>query len=255
MWNNKTVSVIFPAYNEAPNIARAVTDFKDVVTSDGTPIVDEIITIDNNSGDETGRLAQEAGSVVYVETKQGYGNALMRGLREAKSDLIVLCEPDGTFVANDIVKLLAYAGDFELVCGTRTYPGLVWEDANMPWYLRLGNYGVAKILEVLYWTPCLSDCGCTFRMIHRAAAEKIRDDLFVGRSHFLPNLTIAARLNHLKFIEIPVSYRGRVGDSKITGTFMGIVNTGMAMLTLILTQWPNFVVRMARGRRKAEKTG
>ena len=42
MWNNKTVSVIFPAYNEAPNIARAVTDFKDVVTSDGTPIVDEI---------------------------------------------------------------------------------------------------------------------------------------------------------------------------------------------------------------------
>lgn len=240
--------MIFPAYNEAPNIETAVRDFLAVTNADGTRVVDEIITIDNNSRDDTAAIARDAGATVHVETKQGYGNALIRGLSEAKTDLIVTCEPDGTFVAADIIKLLAYSGDFELVCGTRTYPGLVWEDANMPWYLRLGNYGVAKILEILYWTPSLSDCGCTYRMIHRTAVEKIRGDLFVGKSHFLPNMTIAARVNRIKFIEIPVTYRGRVGDSKITGTFAGMVRTGTAMLTLILTQWPQYVRRMSKNR-------
>ena len=171
MWNSKTVSVVFPAYNEEPNIKSAIEEFWSITNTDGSRIVDEIITVDNNSQDQTGKIAKSAGAAVYLETKQGYGNALMRGLDEADSDLVVLCEPDGTFVAADIIKLLAYAGDFEMVCGTRTYPGLVWEDANMPWYLRLGNYGVAKILEILYWTPSLSDCGCTFRVIQREAVS------------------------------------------------------------------------------------
>ena len=251
MWNSKTVSVVFPAYNEEPNIKSAIEEFWSITNTDGSRIVDEIITVDNNSQDQTGKIAKSAGAAVYLETKQGYGNALMRGLDEADSDLVVLCEPDGTFVAADIIKLLAYAGDFEMVCGTRTYPGLVWEDANMPWYLRLGNYGVAKILEILYWTPSLSDCGCTFRVIQREAVSKLRGGLFVGKSHFLPNLVIAARSSRVKFIEVPVSYRGRVGASKITGDFSGMVKTGTAMLTLILAQWPKYLWHMRPRRNDA----
>ena len=154
MWNSKTVGVVFPAYNEAPNIDVAVREFFSLENSDGSKVVDQIIAIDNNSSDGTGELAAKAGA---TETKQGYGNALIRGLHEATTDIIVTCEPDGTFVTRDIIKLLSYSEDFDMVCGTRTYPGLVWEDANMRWYLRLGNYFVAKFLELLYWTPYVPD--------------------------------------------------------------------------------------------------
>jgi len=241
MWNSKTVAVVFPAYNEAENISVAIAEFLALKHTDGTQVVDEVITIDNNSRDGTPALAVAAGSTVYTETKQGYGNALIRGLMEADTDIIVTCEPDGTFVARDIIKLLAYADDFEMVCGTRTYPGLVWKDANMPWYLRLGNYTVAKFLEVIYWTPALSDCGCTFRAINSHALQKLRGDLYVGGSHFLPHMIIAAHGRGVRFIEIPVTYRGRKGQSKITGTLSGIFKTGFAMVVIILTMWPGFV--------------
>jgi len=155
----------------------------------------------------------------------------------------VLCEPDGTFLASDIMKLLAYSGDFEMVCGTRTTRELIWQQANMGWFLRWGNWVVAKLLELLYGTSSLSDCGCTFRLIRREASRRIASDLHVGRSHFLPNMVIAARQNGVGLIEIPLTYRGRVGESKITGNIKGVFTTGFAMIFLILRSWPEFVRR------------
>ncbi|MDK1020923.1 MAG: glycosyltransferase family 2 protein [Candidatus Hydrogenedentes bacterium] len=253
MWNDKKVVVIFAAYNEEMNIKGAIEEFQAVSTIGISQVVDEIVVVDNNSDDRTAALAEEAGATVISEKKQGYGHALQRGLRFAQGDLIVLCEPDGTFVPKDLLKLLAYSEDFEMVCGTRTYPGLIWRDANMRWFLRLGNYFVAKFLEILYFTPSLSDCGCTFRLIHRKAADKIRPDLFVGQSHFLPNMVIAARANGVRFIEVPINYRGRIGVSKITGTLGGVWKTGLAMVWLIITLWPKFVwTRFAEHRPPAD---
>jgi len=246
MWLEKTVSVVFPAYNEAPNIKTAVEEFLALAYFGNQNVVDEVIVIDNNSTDGTGAIAEASGARVVVEPNQGYGNAIQRGLREATTDIIVLCEPDGTFVAKDIVKLLSYSEEFDMVCGTRTYPGMIWEDANMQWFLRLGNYAVAKVLEILYKTHSLSDCGCTFRLIRRQAAERIIPDLFVGKSHFLPNMVIAAHLNGVRFIEVPLTYRGRIGDSKITGTLAGAWKTGLAMIWLILRLWPGFILRGRR---------
>ncbi len=242
MWNGKLVSVVFPAYNEAPNIERAVTDFQSIRHTDGTPVIDEILVVDNNSVDGTGDLASEVGARVLIEPNQGYGNALKCGLSNASGDLIILCEPDGTFVAQDTLKFLAYSGDFEMVCGTRTTRELIWEEANMGWFLRIGNMIVAKVLEVLYGTPSLSDCGCTFRLIRRDAVQKMLADLHVGKSHFLPNMIIAARFNRVSMIEIPVSYRGRVGESKITGSLKNTWKTGLSMIFLILVYWPKFIV-------------
>ena len=85
-----------------------------------------------------------------------------------------------------MLKLLAYADDFDMVCGTRTTRELIWDQANMGWFLRVGNWAVAKLLQVLHGGPSLSDCGCTLRLTHRAALERIRGELTVGGSHFLP---------------------------------------------------------------------
>ena len=244
MWNGQSVGVVFPAYNEALNIASAVAEFRALTGADQLPLVETVIVVDNNSSDGTGDLARGAGALVVVETKQGYGNALQRGLREIDTDIIVMCEPDGTFAAKDIVKLLAYSEDFEMVCGTRTNPGMIWGEANMKWFLRLGNYFVAKGLEVFYKTRSLSDCGCTFRLVRKDAARRMRGDLFVGASHFLPNMIIAAKMNGVDFIEIPVTYKGRTGVSKITGSWLGMWKTGFSMVWLILAYWPRFLLRV-----------
>ncbi|MFM7582820.1 MAG: glycosyltransferase family 2 protein [Caldilinea sp.] len=228
MYHGFTVTVVFPAYNEAPYIRRAVEDFL------ASGVVDEIIVVDNNSQDATAQEASRAGARVVTETHQWYGHALRRGLREATGDLIILAEPDGTFVGKDVFKLLAYADDFEMVCGTRTTPELIWEGANMGWFLRQGNWIVAKLLMLLYNTPSLSDCGCTMRLIHRKALDRFQSQLTVGGSHFLPEMVILARKQNLRFIEIPVSYRGRVGKSKITGNRKGVLRTGTRMIWLIL---------------------
>jgi glycosyltransferase involved in cell wall biosynthesis len=228
MYGTRTVSIVFPAYNEEKNIRRAVEDF----SLEG--IVDEIVVVDNNSRDATAREAHATRARVVREPAQGYGHALRRGIREATGELVILAEPDGTFVGRDVLKLLAYSDEFDMVCGTRTTRELIWEQANMGWFLRLGNWTVAKMVQLLYGGPSLSDCGCTLRLTHRVALDRIQDELRVGGSHFLPEMVIVGLKQKLRIIEIPVNYRGRIGESKITGSLRGTLRTGLSMIALIL---------------------
>lgn len=237
MWFGRRVTVIFPAYNEEENIAQAIEDFFAV---GGGGIVDEVIAVDNNSRDRTAELIQASSATYIRETKQGYGNALRRGLAEASArgaDLIVMAEPDGTFAGKDVLKLLAFADDFDLVLGTRTTPELIWQEANMGRFLRWGNWAVAKFLQVLHDGPSLSDCGCTLRLVRTDAYRVFADNLTVGASHFLPEMVCLALASGLRLIEIPVNYRGRVGESKITGSLPTTLRVGTRMITLIAGYW------------------
>jgi glycosyltransferase involved in cell wall biosynthesis len=228
MYQNQSVTVVLPAYNEEKNIRRSVEEFL------ASGVVDEVVVIDNNSRDRTLAEARSTPARIVTETKQGYGHALQRGLREASGDLIIMAEPDGTFMGKDVLKLLAYADDFEMVCGTRTTREMIWREANMGWFLRVGNWIVAKLMQVLYNAPSLSDCGCTLRLVRRTALHQFIDDLTVGGSHFLPEMVIQALRHHVKLIEVPINYRGRVGESKITGNLSGALRTGFHMISLIL---------------------
>jgi glycosyltransferase involved in cell wall biosynthesis len=228
MWNGRRVSVVLPAFNEERSIRAAVNGFLD------TRVVDEVIVVDNNSSDRTGEEVRQTPARLVSEPTQGYGAALQRGLREASGDYVVMAEPDGTFAPTDIFKLLAYAEDFDLVCGTRTTRELIWAEANMSWFLRVGNMIVAKMLEFTYNTPSLSDCGCTLRLVRRDALASFRDEFTVTDSHFLPEMVILARRHRLRIVEIPVNYRGRIGESKITGSLKGTIRTGLNMMRLII---------------------
>jgi hypothetical protein len=104
----------------------------------------------------------------------------------------------------------------------------------MGWFLRVGNLVVAKMIQILFGGPSLSDCGCTMRLIRRDALAKIQDELTVGGSHFLPEMVILGLKKGVTIIEVPVNYRGRVGESKITGTLRGTLRTGFRMIALIL---------------------
>ena len=228
MWQGHRVSIVFPAYNEEAGIAAAVADFG------ALDAVDEVLVVDNNSRDKTAERAVSAGARVVHEPRQGYGNALRRGLAEAQGEYVVLAEPDGTFMGKDVLKLLAYADDFDLVLGTRTTRELIWHGANMGWQLRWGNWVVAKLLQVLFDGPSLSDCGCTLRLIRRSAAERLLPRFTVGGSHFLPEMVCLALLHGQRLVEVPVNYRDRVGESKITGSMPTTLRVGARMIALIL---------------------
>src|SRR6059058_5609445 len=105
MWGGSRVSVILPAFNEEANVGEAVADFE------RCDYVDEIVVVDNNSTDGTAARVAATSARLVRETRQGLGWALRRGLEEATGDYLILAEPDGTFLARDTLKLLAYADD------------------------------------------------------------------------------------------------------------------------------------------------
>lgn len=228
VWNGKKVSVVFPALNEEAGIREAVEGALAVGP------VDEVLVVDNGSTDRTRQEAEAGRARVIDEPRRGYGSALTRGLREASGERIILSEPDGTFVASDILKLLCYCEEFDLVLGSRTTRQMIWDGANMGWLMRTCNTLVAKLLELLYNTPSLSDCGCTLRLIRKEARDTILPFLTVQGSHLLPEMVLVARRFGLRMVEIPVNYRPRRGTSKITGSFRKAASTALQMIGLIL---------------------
>lgn len=231
MYLGKKVSIVFPVYNEKENIRAAIDEFL------GHPAVDEVIAVDNNSKDGSDKEIQLTSAKYVLETAQGYGAALQRGMREASGDLIVTVEPDGTFRAGDLDRLLVYSRDYEVVFGTRTSRNPVWSGgdpgANMDFALRMGNWAVAKMLEYLYNGPSFTDVGCTYKLIHRHAYEKIKDTFTVKGSHFSPEFMLRCLLGGLRVVEIPVQYGARIGTSKITGQRSKAIKLGFRMIFFI----------------------
>lgn len=227
MYDNKTFSLILPAYNEEENIKKNIDLFFE------TEIFDEIIVVDNNSSDNTCNEIKKTKALYLRETIQGYGAAIRSGMKFSKSDYIVLCEPDSTFSPKDIFKFLAYIDEFDCIFGTRTTKSLIHKKAKMQFYLRVGNILVAKILEYMFLGPTLSDVGCTYKVISRNSYEKIKHDLTVVGSEFQPELMINLILKKIRILEIPVNYLEREGKSKITYNFISSLRLAIKMLILI----------------------
>lgn len=226
MYKNKSVSLVLPAYNEEKNLAPALRDFISI------NLFDEIIVVDNNSYDRTAKIAKRMKVKVINEKKQGYGYALKKGMAEARGDYIMLSEPDGTFRARDAFRLMRFTRDYDVVIGSRTNRIFIGKNANMRFFLRNGNYYLAKLIQLLYKTSSISDCGCTYRVFRKKVINEILPNLRVGGSHFLPETVINTTLLGYKIYELPVHYRKRVGDSKITGSLLGSIKVGFNMLKL-----------------------
>lgn len=230
MFSGKGVSVVMPAYNEEENIETSVKEFL------SSEYVDEVVVVDNNSDDRTMDFAKNAGARVVSESRQGYGFACRRAMAEATGEFILLVEPDGTFDTKDILKFIAYSDGFDMVLGTRTSKEMLWDGANMGYFLRYGNRMLGKLIEILYRGPPLTDVGCTYRLIKKSAFKKIQNKLTIGGSAFSPEMIIASIRSGLKIIEIPVNYKPRRGKSKITGSKLKAFILGLVMIKLIFSR-------------------
>src|SRR5271154_2501725 len=114
MWNGQRVAGVVMTYAGREPIRAVIGGFP------ATGLVDEVLVVDNNAQPGTEAEVRKTSARLVKEPRQGYGHATRRGLVEATGDLIVLAEPDGTFVPKDISKLLVYSGECDAVFGTRT---------------------------------------------------------------------------------------------------------------------------------------
>jgi glycosyltransferase involved in cell wall biosynthesis len=247
VWRGKTVSVVLPTYNEKDSIYAAIQDFFE------TGVVDEVLVVNNNAAAGTSEEVARTAAREIKESRQGYGFAMQRGLREAVGDYLVVSEPDGTFLAHDIFKLLAFADEFDVVYGSRTARMFIWRGANMGWFLRWGNWAVAKLMELLFNSTNLTDVGCTMRLISRPALAEIEQSFRIGGSAFGPEMMLLSLIRGLKIIQIPVNYLPRVGQSSVTGDTRKAVLLGLWMIGLVwryrLQSW---LARRQRPRRPGE---
>ncbi len=228
MWNDQTVSVVLMTYAERDSIRTVIDGFFE------TGYVDEVLVIDNNAQEGTREEVARTRARIVVEPEQGYGNATRRGLAEATGDLIVLAEPDGTFLPEDLVKLLAYSGECDAVLGTRTTRELIWQGANMGFFLKWGNWAVAKLIEFLFNTSHLSDVGCTYRLFDRSLAAHLVEQMKVGDSHAGPEMLLLTIASGARFVEIPVNYLPRVGKSSVTGHPLKALILAVRIVALIV---------------------
>jgi hypothetical protein len=228
MWNGKEVSVVLMTYAERDSIRDVIDRFF------ATGLVDEVLVVDNNAQPGTADEVARTNARLVREPRQGYGHATRRGLLEARGELIVLAEPDGTFLPEDIDKLLVYSAECDVVFGTRTTRELIWAEANMESFLRWGNWAVAKLIEVLYNTSHLSDVGCTYRLLRAPAAKEVASKMTVGGNHAGAEIMLLTIVSGARFVEVPVNYLPRVGTSAVTGSPIKAIGVGLRMIKLAL---------------------
>lgn len=222
MWKGKKVAVVFPTYREKDSIRAAIESF------DSSGYVDEIIVVDNNAEKGTREEVSKTRAVLVFEKKQGYGHAIRKGIKTAKSDFIIIAEPDGSFDGRDVLKLLAYSDDFETVFGSRTHVPLVQKGSDMTLYKRIGDVLLGRLVTFLFLGPPLTDLGCTLRITTRKGWRIVAKECKAADGMFATEWVLAAAKNKIKFMEIPINYKARVGKSLFVsrqlteGTLYGI---------------------------------
>lgn len=221
--------MIFPTYNERDSIRKAIEEFF------ATGVVDEIVVVNNNAAPGTSEEVRATRAREVHEPVQGYGAAIRRGFREVAAEYVIVAEPDDTFRGRDVLKLLAYADDFDVVYGSRTVKELIWRGANMGLFLKWGNYAVAKLMEFLFNTTSLTDVGCTMRCVRRGALRELEPHFTVDGSFFGPEMMLLSIQKRMRVIQIPVNYSQRIGRSAVTGNKAVAFALGLRMIALILS--------------------
>ncbi len=207
------IAAIIPALNEEEAIGQ-------VVSAVPRDVVSEVIVVDNGSTDRTAEVARAAGAMVVPQPECGYGAACHAGLMAADgADLLVFLDGDRSDVPQEMPLVLGpiIQGRADLVIGSRLAGRR--EPGAMPPHALFGNWLAGKVLRALYRVR-ITDLG-SFRAIRRTALL----DLGMQERTFgwpVEMIAKAARRGY-RVVEVPVSYRRRIGRSKVAGTVKGSV--------------------------------
>ena len=232
MFNNKLVSVVFATYKEKDSVRKVIEDFF------ASGYVDEIIVVNNNAEKGTDEEVKKTKARLVYEPRQGYGYTYQTGIASARGDYILLCEPDGTFVGSDIERFLVYAKTgFDVVLGSRTGQNTPLSGADMGIWRKFANVFEAKTIEILFNTNALTDVGCTYKLFTKKALKKLAPLWKTRNSLFATELVLLTVSQNLKFIEIPVTFKKRVGTSTFTAAWYKLAKWGIHIQLYSLGFW------------------
>jgi glycosyltransferase involved in cell wall biosynthesis len=247
-----SVLVVIPAFNEARAIGSVIRDIP-------SALVDEVVVVNNASTDETEDNARAAGATVIDEPRQGYGFACLRGIAYAKAkqpDVLVFLDGDYSDHPDEMPRLVRPIQDdrADFVVGSRIR-GNAEPGAMLP-QAQVGNRLACALMRWI-WGARYTDLG-PFRAI------RFRDLLALDMQDTTFGWTIEMQIKAveagLRVKEVPVSYRRRVGVSKITGTIRGTVQASAKILwTIGRMAWttaaraPHLRDRRQRVRKSASK--
>ena len=222
-----TIDVVIPAFNEEASLPR-------VLAAVPRPPVRRVVVCDNNSTDATAAVAAAAGAVVVHETRPGYGSACLKALDHLRHDdppnVVVFLDGDYSDHPEELPRVVApiLAGEADAVIGSRALgqhqPGALLPQA------RAGNLVACLLIRLLY-RHRYTDLG-PFRAMRWDRFEELgmRDPDF----GWTAELQVKALRRGMKVVEVPVSYRKRIGVSKVTGTLYGTVMAGYKILWTVL---------------------
>ncbi len=218
------VALILPALNEEPSIGA-------VLDSLPRGLYAQILVVDNGSTDRTAEVARRRGAQVVAEPRRGYGAACLRGIAalHPATDVVVFMDADASDVPSEARDLLEpiLAGQADLVLGSRTLGRA--EPGSLTPHQRFGNALATFLIRLLYGRR-YTDLG-PFRAIRTAALRSLgmRDPGY----GWTIEMQIKALRRGLRVAEVPVSYRRRVGMSKISGSLRASLAAGGKILWTI----------------------
>jgi glycosyltransferase involved in cell wall biosynthesis len=222
------VSVVIPCLNEAENIQTCVAAALEAIEAMG--VSGEVVVADNDSEDESARLAAQAGARVVLERRRGYGSAYLAGFAASRGRYIVMADADLTYDFNEIPRFVAKLEEgAEMVIGDRMdniKPGA------MPWHHRyIGNPVLTGLLNLFFRTG-ISDAHCGMRALRRDILPRL--DLRTTGMEFASEMVIRASKEKLKIAEFPIEYHPRGGESKLSS-----FRDGWRHLRFLLVHSPN----------------
>jgi hypothetical protein len=222
------VSVVIPCLNEAENIKTCVSAALEAIVRMGVP--GEVVVADNDSEDDSARLAEEAGARVVLERRRGYGSAYLAGFAASRGRYIVMADADLTYDFNEIPRFVAALEEgAEMVIGDRMdniKPGA------MPWHHQyIGNPILTGLLNLFFRTG-ISDAHCGMRALRRDVLPRL--DLRTTGMEFASEMVIRASKEKLRIAEFPIEYHPRGGESKLSS-----FRDGWRHLRFLLVHSPN----------------
>ncbi|WP_026996657.1 glycosyltransferase family 2 protein [Flectobacillus major] len=221
------ITVIIPAYNEEQAVAK-------VIEAIPKNIVSQIIVVNNNSSDQTAEVAQKAGATVLTETQQGYGFACLKGInyvqeQNIQPDIIVFLDADYSDYPEELPLVIApiIQNNKDLVIGSRTL-GKKLKGSITPQQI-FGNWLATRLIALLYGVK-YTDLG-PFRAIKykKLLAMNMQDKTY----GWTVEMQLKAAKQQLQTCEVPVSYKPRIGYSKVSGTLKGTILAGYKILSWI----------------------
>ncbi len=220
------IKVIIPAFNEEASIAKVISEIPDYVS--------EIVVVSNNSTDNTVENAQNAGATVLTESNKGYGYACLHGIdyisKQSKTpEIIVFIDGDYSDYPEELDKLVKpiLEQDIDLVIGARTKE--LREPGSMTPQQVFGNKLATFLMQVLFRAK-FTDLG-PFRAIKYDRLMQLQmEDKTYG---WTVEMQLKAIKRKLRYTEVPVRYKKRIGVSKVSGTVKGTIFAGIKILAWI----------------------